>query len=115
MSINFELISDISYIDRTSYDTLTMMENIGGMVSILMLFFSTIATPFAKFRTKAILTSRMFHLSAENRQSIFGDPNLTEKQISDHHLHKNENGEIVLKIPDTLFLNYMIYLCCLGK
>jgi len=40
--------------------------------------FSALASPFAVLKIKAMVTSRLFHLSAENRTSLFDTPKLSE-------------------------------------
>lgn len=67
MSIDIQLNMDIQHIDRTTYDFLNMMGDIGGIIQILIVIFGFIASPFAALKIKAILTNRLFHLSAENR------------------------------------------------
>ena len=68
---------DIQHTDRTSYDVLNMMGDVGGVLEILLAVFKMIASPFAVLRIKAIVTNRLFQLSADNRQSILGKVNLT--------------------------------------
>ena len=56
-----------------------MLGDVGGVLTILMGIFKVVSSPFATLRLKAILTNRLFNLSAENRQSIFGEASLSEK------------------------------------
>jgi len=77
MSFHFNLDLDILHTNRTSYDVLNMLGDVGGVLGILLTMFRLISSPFAMFRLKAILTSRLFNLSAENRKSIFGKYNLS--------------------------------------
>jgi len=79
MSFHFALDLDITHTDRTSYDFLNMLGDVGGVLGILLTIFGWISSPFAIFRLKAILTSRLFNLSADNRKSIFGDYILSAK------------------------------------
>ena len=77
MSFHFLLDLDILHTDRTSYDVLNMLGDVGGILGLFLTIFRFISSPFAMFRLKAILTSRLFNLSAENRKSIFGKYNLS--------------------------------------
>ena len=77
MSFHFNLDLDILHTNRTSYDVLNMLGDVGGVLGILLTMFRLISSPFAMFRLKAILTSRLFNLSAEYRKSIFGEYNLS--------------------------------------
>ena len=67
MSIAYELNQDIHYTDRTSYDFLNMMGDIGGVLEILLLVCHMIAGSFAVLRIKAIVSNRLFRLSAGNK------------------------------------------------
>ena len=58
MSVDFDLNMDIQYTDRTSYDFLNMMGDVGGVLSIILTVFKMVASPFAVLKIKAILTSR---------------------------------------------------------
>jgi hypothetical protein len=114
MSVHFELNMDVEYIHRKSYDLLNMGVEIGGVLKVLMIIFSLIASPFAVVRIEAIITSRLFHLSMENKQEIFGELKLSKNdRLSDYNLHTSETGEILFGIPRNLTYDYVIYLCCL--
>ena len=114
MSVHFELNMDVEYIHRKSYDLLNMGVEIGGVLKVLMIIFSLIASPFAVVRIEAIITSRLFHLSMENKQEIFGELKLSKNdRLSDYNLHTSETGEILFSIPRNLTYDYVIYLCCL--
>jgi len=67
MSIDFDLNSDIKYTDRTSYDFLNLMGDVGGVLEILRLACNMIAFSFSVLKIKAIVTNRLFRLSAENQ------------------------------------------------
>ena len=58
---------DIQHTDRTSYDVLNMMGDVGGVLEILLILFNLIAHSFSILRIKAIVTNRLFRLSAENQ------------------------------------------------
>ena len=79
MSVHFELNMDIYHTDRTSYDFINMMVDVNGVLKVLMIVFGMIASPFALLHIDAIVTNRLFHLSVENVQSIFGKDKLTDK------------------------------------
>ena len=112
MSIAFNLNLDITYTDRTAYDCLNWMGDIGGVLEILLIACSSFASSFAVLRIKALVSSRMFRLSAENRQSIFGRVDLSEKQLNDHNLNKSATGEILIGIPRYLTWKYIKHFCC---
>ena len=79
MSIDFQLSMDIEHTDRTSYDFLNMMGDVGGVISILTITFGFLASPFAILKINAILTNRLFHLSSQNMETLFGEKRLTDK------------------------------------
>ena len=112
MSIEFNLNLDITYTDRTAYDFLNWMGDIGGVLEILLLACNAIALPFSVIRIKALVSNRMFHLSAANQQSLFGRVDLSEKQLNDHNLNKSKTGEILIGIPSYMTLGYIKHLCC---
>ena len=50
MSVHFELNMDISHTDRTSYDLLNMISDVGGVLEILVILFTLLASRFARVR-----------------------------------------------------------------
>jgi hypothetical protein len=62
MAVHFELNLDVYHVDRTSYDLLNMMGDVGGLIEILKVTFQMIAAPFAIIRLQAMVTNRLFHL-----------------------------------------------------
>ena len=58
---------EVQHTDRTSYDFLNLMGDLGGVGEFLVIVFKLCAAPFAIIRIKAIVTNRLFHLSAANR------------------------------------------------
>jgi len=69
---------DIHITDRTAYDCLDWMGDIGGVLEILMIICNAIACSFSILKIKAIVSNRLFRLSTENKQSIFGQVQLSE-------------------------------------
>jgi hypothetical protein len=112
MSVEFELTMDVQYTDRTAYDFLNWMGDIGGVLEILLLACNAIAFPFSIIRIKTLISNRVFHLSAATQQSLFGQVDLSEKQLNDHNLNKSKTGEIFIGIPSYLTLGYIKHLCC---
>jgi hypothetical protein len=78
MSVAFTLNSGIKHTDRTTYDLLDWMGDIGGVLETLLLAFRAIAFYFSFIKIKALVSNRLFRLSAKNKISIFGQVNLTE-------------------------------------
>ena len=103
---------DIKYTDRTSYDGLNLMGDVGGVLEIIVIVFHMMSMSFSILRIKAIVTSRMFRLSAENTKAIFGQANLSEKQVTNHYLKKSSTGEITIGVPHYLIWEYIKHLCC---
>lgn len=66
MSADFVLNMDVQYTDRTSYDLLNMMGDVGGVLEVLVILFQLIASPFAIIRIKAILANRLFNITVRN-------------------------------------------------
>jgi hypothetical protein len=79
MSVDFDMNEHIQYTDRTSYDMLNMMGDVGGVLEILLVMGRLLSTSFASYKIKAILTNRLFHLSYENRKSFFGQVHFTDE------------------------------------
>ena len=102
----------MKYTDRTAYDFLNWMGDVGGVLEILRLACNVIAYSFAIIRIKALVSNRMFRLSADNQQSIFGQVELSEKQLNDHNLNKSATGEILIGTPRNLTCEYIKHLCC---
>jgi hypothetical protein len=62
-SMAFILNPDIIQIDRTSYDLLNLLADIGGLLEILSILLRMLALPFSRIRLKALLTSKVFIFS----------------------------------------------------
>jgi hypothetical protein len=62
-SMAFALSPDINQIDRTSYDLLNLLADIGGLLEILSILLRMMALPFSRIRLKALLTSKVFIFS----------------------------------------------------
>ena len=73
MSFHFQLNMDIYHTDRTTYDVLNMISDLGGILEILLVFFQQISSPFAAIAIGSFITKQLFHLSVENLQSIFSE------------------------------------------
>ena len=112
MSIDFDLNPDIMYTDRTAYEFLHWMGDIGGVLEILLVAFNALACSFSIIRIKALVSNRMLRLSAENQQSKLGQVDLSEKQLNDHYLKKSATGEILIDVPPNLILKYIKHICC---
>jgi hypothetical protein len=69
-SMNFQLSSDINYIERNTMDILTFLGDIGGLYGLGISVFGTLFVPFAQKRMDAILTNRLFHLSTKQQDLI---------------------------------------------
>jgi len=112
MSIEFDLNMDVQYTDRASYDFLNWMGDVGGSLEILLLACNMIAYSFSIIRIKAIITNRLFRLSAANQQSILRQVDLSEKQLNDYNLKKTATGEILIDVPKNMTPIYIKHLCC---
>ena len=54
---------DVTTTERTTYDVLDMISDIGGLLEICKVVFGVIAVKFSQVRLKALLTNRLFELS----------------------------------------------------
>ena len=70
--MNFMLDSDIEYTDRSTYDLLNLVGDVGGVLEILLVVFSAIAGPLSEFVLKALVVNRFFHLPQRSREEVFG-------------------------------------------
>jgi len=59
MSVHFECNLDVMHIDRTSYDFLNMMGDVGGVLEILNISFKILVSSFALLRIQTIFASRL--------------------------------------------------------
>jgi len=50
MSIDFDLNTDIQHIDRTTYDIMALMGDVGGVIGVLNIVFGFLASPIAALR-----------------------------------------------------------------
>ena len=62
-SVHFELNLDVKHTERTTYDLLDMISDIGGVIEFCYIVFNLFAVQFSKVRLKALLTSRLFQLT----------------------------------------------------
>jgi len=111
MSIHFELDLNVQHTDRTSYDVLNMVSDVGGVLEILTVLFKLIASWFASLRIKAFITSQLIHMSTESKEKVFGGTKPSDQQLKDHNLYKSGSGEVRLAVPKNLIAEYVIYLC----
>ena len=102
MSIEFDLNMDIEYTDRTSYDLLNWMGDVGGVFETLFVACNVLAYFFSIFKIKAIVTNRLYRLSSENQKSIFGPIQLSDNQLKDYFLSKSATGETLISVPHNL-------------
>ena len=56
-SVEFQMNLDIKYYDRTSYDILTLISDVGGIQQILIFFFGMASASFADVKIKTMVTS----------------------------------------------------------
>ena len=54
-------------------DFLELFAYAGGLLEIIKIIFSTLASPFAMAKLKAIITSRIFYIPHETQQKILND------------------------------------------
>ena len=90
-------------------DFLELFGNAGGLLEIIKIIFSTLASPFALAKLKAIITSRIFYIPHQTRQKILND--FSNKQWSKTWLTRNKYGETFTKLPKSLFLEQIKAKC----
>lgn len=63
-SVHFHLNDDIVFTERATYDLLDWISDIGGMYEFLVTLFGLFTYKFASIRLKALMTNRLFHVTA---------------------------------------------------
>ena len=68
----FEILlsPDIGRNDRETYDSLSYLGDLGGLVEILKLLLGVFAAPFSSMRMQALLTNRLYHVSQDNIEIV---------------------------------------------
>ena len=62
MSIDFQIDQDIYKIERSTYDLLDLIGDVGGMLEFFLFTFKMLALPFQVFRLYALIANRIFIL-----------------------------------------------------
>ena len=61
---------DIYKTDRSTYDILDLIRDIGGILEILSVIIYFLAGNFSKLRLKALLSNRLYQLNTDIREYI---------------------------------------------
>jgi hypothetical protein len=64
--IEIMLSPDIGRNDRETYDLLSYLGDLGGLVEILKILLGAFAFPFSGLRLQALLTNRLYHISQDS-------------------------------------------------
>jgi hypothetical protein len=68
------------------------VSDIGGVLEIFTVFFSLIASKYAKVRLWAMISSRLYYLNSTIREEIYGDKPLTRDELGKKRLIRNAGG-----------------------
>ena len=92
MSIHLQLTSDINKIERQTYDLLDYLGDIGGLIEIIYYGTRAMIFPFAAMRMKALLVTRLYHLSASTKGVATNLKKLHMSGLTDRKIHSNRAG-----------------------
>jgi hypothetical protein len=70
MGIELILSPDIASLDRETYDLLSYLGDLGGLVEMLKLLLGVLASQFSALRLKAILINRLYHSDDSLKESV---------------------------------------------
>jgi hypothetical protein len=95
------------------FSVFDLLGDLGGLVDALRLIFGVLAVPFSTFRMDAIITNRLYHISAGSSELADN----IEKFSKHGHSNKTRtrtNGDIEIDVPFCLDweLFYHTLTCC---
>ena len=111
MGFEIMLSPDIGRNDRETYDLLSYLGDLGGLIEILRMLLRLFAVPFSTLRMQALLTNRLYHVSQDTRDIV---EKIKEATIGEetNKLRERENGDIEFDVPKWLDWELLWNRCC---
>ena len=105
MSIHFYVNPNVKTIERQTYDFLSLLGDIGGLIEILFYSLRLFLLPFSAIQMRALLTNRLYHIAQGTHE--------THKGLMDNV----PNSNLQISIPPYLDLAYLRYkfACCMAS
>jgi len=98
MGFEIMLSPDIGRNDRETYDLLSYLGDLGGLVEILKLIIGVFVLPFSEMRMSALMTNRLYHISQDNIEVVNEIKEANGNKPS-NKLRERPNGDIELDVP----------------
>ena len=99
MDITFELDLDRKLIIRKSYSFLDLLSEVGGMIGILSLFFSSVVSCFNYNNFDNYMVSRLFKVKKIESSTNLSDPYFQRADFIDHSNYRNFLEYFMSKMP----------------
>ena len=118
MSLHIEMDLDIHHTERTTYDLLQMMGDLGGVMEVLLIVFAAMAHYPGRNRLQAVISQRLYYLNSSIREKVA----LHEKErvkhwclkFDSHHFARNNKGQFQItlsKFSDLQYLRQKFVMC----
>ena len=105
------LSPDIGRNDRETYDLLSYLGDLGGLVEILRLLLGVFAIPFSSMRMQALITNRIYHVSQDNIDVVEKIKEASNGETT-NKLRERANGDIEFDVPKWLDWELLWNKCC---
>ena len=89
MDITFELDLDRKFIMRKCYSFLDLLSEVGGMIGILMVIFSSVVSCFNFNNFDNYLVSRLFKIRKKDKETDQSDPYFQRAEFIDPSSYYN--------------------------
>ena len=99
MDITFELNLDRKFIMRKCYSFLDLLSEVGGMIGILMVFFSSVVSCFNYNNFDNYMVSRLFKVKKVGAKNNQSDPYFQRADFIDHSNYHNFLEYFISKLP----------------
>ena len=99
MDITFELDLDRKFIMRKSYNFLDLLSEVGGMIGILTVIFSSVVSSFNYNNFDNYMVSRLFKVKKVDSETFQSDPYFQRADFIDHSNYHNFLHYFNSKIP----------------
>jgi len=101
-SVHFLLNNEVTQTERETYDMMAFLSDIGGTVEIIGLILGALVFPFQDLRVRALMTSRLFHLT-KSRGEI-------ANEMKRHASMRNINQKLDFRPTGEVEVNVPVYL-----
>ena len=99
MELTFELDLNRKLIIRKSYSFLDLLSEVGGMIGILSLFFSSVVSCFNYNNFDNYMVSRLFKVKKIESKTNQSDPYFQRADFIDHSNYHNFLNYFISKMP----------------